>query len=234
MVNVTEVTPGVSIMEINPIRRPKKIAIIMAILTITTLLSALPSPALAHSQGVPTETMVTFTDVSEASGISIIDTGPLTNWASYGPGISVDDCDQDGDMDVMVTARFDHLSYENLEFESGSIQFMLNNGDGTFTDWTVESGMNLQNTTVIGSSWADYDNDGDKDVYLSAFGESDVDNLDSGEGNILFKNNGNCQFTDVTADTGVGQGALANAIVVNGNVTSKILIQPSIYYSLSS
>ena len=195
----------------------------MAILTITTLLSALPSPVLAHSQGVPTETMVTFTDVSEASGISIIDTGPLTNWASYGPGISVDDCDQDGDMDVMVTARFDHLSYENLEFESGSIQFMLNNGDGTFTDWTVESGMNLQNTTVIGSSWADYDNDGDKDVYLSAFGESDVDNLDSGEGNILFKNNGNCQFTDVTADTGVGQGALANAIVVNGKITEVVM-----------
>jgi len=210
-------------MGINPIKRPKKTAIIMAILTITTLLSALPSPALAHSQGVPTETMVTFTDVSEASGISIIDTGPLTNWVSYGPGISVDDCDQDGDMDVMVTARFDHLSYENLEFESGSIQFMLNNGDGTFTDWTSESGMNLQNTTVIGSSWADYDNDGDKDVYLSAFGESDVDNLDSGERNILFKNNGNCQFTDVTVDTGVGQGALANAIVVNGNVTEVVM-----------
>ena len=213
-------------MTINKVRRSKRIAIILSLLTITTLISAIPSPALAHSQGVESGPMVTFTDVSDASGISIVDTGPLTNWASYGPGISVDDCDQDGDMDVMITARYDHLSYENLEFESGTIQFMLNNGDGTFTDWTEESGLNLQNTTVIGSSWADYDNDGDKDVYLSAFGESNVDDLDSGDRNILFKNNGNCQFTDVTANTGAGQGAQANAVVVNGVIT-EVVIQNS-------
>ena len=171
-------------MTINKVRRSKRTAIILALLTITTLISAIPSPALAHSQGGESGPMVTFTDVSVASGISIVDTGPLTNWASYGPGISVDDCDQDGDMDIMVTARYDHLSYENLDFESGTIQFMLNNGDGTFTDWTDESGLNLQNTTVIGSSWADYDNDGDKDVYLSAFGESNVDDFAGEKGGV--------------------------------------------------
>ena len=217
----------------NSINRLNKTAILMAVLMISTLLSALASPALAHSEGVPTTSQVTFTDVSEASGISLVDTGPLSYWASYGPGVSVDDCDQDGDMDVIVTARFDHLSYENLEFESGSIQFMLNNGDGTFTDWTANSGMNLGNTTVIGSSWADYDNDGDKDVYLSAFGESDVDNLESGERNILFKNNGNCVFTDVTTATGVGEGAIANAVVVNGNVTEVVMQNSGSNYAAS-
>ena len=46
------------------------------------------------------------------SGFEEIDSGPLTNWASYGPGVAWGDYDQDGDLDVFLTARFDHLGQE--------------------------------------------------------------------------------------------------------------------------
>jgi hypothetical protein len=213
--------------------RSPRTALLLAMLTLTTLLSVVSTPVGAHSQGVQKGIMTTFTDVSDASGISIVDTGPTTNWASYGPGVSVDDCDQDGDMDAIFTARFDHLSYENGAFESGKTQFMMNNGDGTFTDWTAESGLKLEDSTVIGASWADYDNDGDKDLYLSAFGESNVDDLDSGSRNTLFNNDGNCRFTDVTADTGAGQGARGRAIVVNGVITEVVILNSGSGYATS-
>ncbi len=207
--------------------------VLLALLTLSTVMVAFASPATAHSQGVHHGVDVTFTDVTETSGFGVVDTGPTTTWTSYGPGVSVDDCDNDGDMDVLVTARFDHLSYEHGEFQSGNTQFMLNNGDGTFTDWTDESGLKLLDTTAIGASWADYDNDGDKDIYLSVFGESDVENLDSGEQNILFNNDGNCRFTDVTMKTGVGIGARGRAVVVNGVVTEVLMLNSGSGYATS-
>lgn len=190
--------------------------------------------------------MVTFTEVTDVAGLAGVDTGPGTIWASYGPGVSVDDCDGDGDMDVLFTARFDHLEYETEEHfwdddtdnwtasraeidaaieenATGRLVFMVNNGDGTFLDYTDESGLRLNRTTVVGASWADYDNDGDKDLYLSAFGHSDVENLDSGDKNLLYRNDGNCRFTDVTDATGAGRGARGTAVVVNGVVTEVIM-----------
>ena len=164
---------------------------------ILLFLSYIPTSLGSNTENENDGVLVTFSEVTEESGFGLVDTGPETIWSSYGPGISVDDCDGDGDMDVLVTARFDHLKFETEskfpegtdpgtieaaveENSSGNTQFMINNGDGTFTDWTDESGLGLVNTTVIGASWADYDNDGDKDVYLSNFGETDVYDISSG------------------------------------------------------
>ena len=69
------------------------------------------------------------------------------------------------------------------------------NKDGTFTDVTVQAGLQNAGDTNYGMGVAvgDYDNDGFADIYVTNFGR-----------NILYHNNGDGTFTDVTAKAGVG------------------------------
>jgi hypothetical protein len=71
------------------------------------------------------------------------------------------------------------------------------NKDGTFTDVTVQAGLQNAGDTNYGMGVAvgDYDNDGFPDIYVTNFGR-----------NILYHNNGDGTFTDVTAKAGVGAG----------------------------
>jgi hypothetical protein len=71
------------------------------------------------------------------------------------------------------------------------------NKDGTFTDVTVQAGLQNAGDTNYGMGVAvgDYDNDGFADIYVTNFGR-----------NILYHNNGDGTFTDVTAKAGVGAG----------------------------
>jgi hypothetical protein len=71
------------------------------------------------------------------------------------------------------------------------------NKDGTFTDVTVQAGLQNAGATNYGMGVAvgDYDNDGFPDIYVTNFGR-----------NILYHNNGDGTFTDVTAKAGVGAG----------------------------
>ncbi|HFB99073.1 MAG TPA: VCBS repeat-containing protein, partial [Bryobacterales bacterium] len=66
-----------------------------------------------------------------------------------------------------------------------------NNGDGTFTDVTEASGAGDQ-TFSSGCSAADYDNDGDVDLYVLNYGP-----------NKLYRNNGDGTFTDVSKQAGI-------------------------------
>jgi len=71
------------------------------------------------------------------------------------------------------------------------------NKDGTFTDVTEQAGLADAGDTNYGMGVAigDYDNDGFPDLYVTNFGK-----------NILYHNNGNGTFTDVTAKAGVAAG----------------------------
>lgn len=71
------------------------------------------------------------------------------------------------------------------------------NKDGTFTDVTVQAGLQNAGDTNYGMGVAvgDYDNDGFPDIYVTNFGR-----------NILYHNNGDGTFTDVTTKAGVGAG----------------------------
>jgi enediyne biosynthesis protein E4 len=71
------------------------------------------------------------------------------------------------------------------------------NKDGTFTDVTVQAGLENAGDTNYGMGVAvgDYDNDGFADIYVTNFGR-----------NILYHNNGDGTFTDVTRQAGVGAG----------------------------
>jgi|TARA_B110000116_G_C16777917_1_gene556739 hypothetical protein len=166
---------------------------------------------------------VEFTDVSNITGLYNLSSGPLSNWASYGPGTSWGDYDGDGDLDLYVTARFDQFGMETEEgFAEGTDQsvidaaivenrsgqtFLMRNDGGQFVDVSVAAGVKLVNSTAIGASWADFDGDGDVDLYISNFGAADFSGSainSRGEKNIIFSNNGDGTFSDVTELSNLG------------------------------
>lgn len=114
----------------------------------------------------------TFSDVTIAAGLLNYGPSQVTEWA---------DIDKDGDLDLF------------LGHEMNTFAFMYrNNGDGTFTDISKESGLHFEGY-VKGANWGDYNNDGFPDLYVSNFLKH----------SRLFKNNGNATFTDVTEKAGV-------------------------------
>ena len=137
----------------------------------------------------------TFTDVAVAAAVA--DTG-------YGMGCAVGDYDNDGFPDLYVT-------------NFGANVFFRNNGDGTFTDVTTQTGTG---DTRWGTSCAfvDYDNNGFLDLYVTNYVKYAVESdqvcmdkgvrvycdprLYEGELDILYHNNGDGTFTDVTEVAG--------------------------------
>ncbi|WP_223033252.1 FG-GAP-like repeat-containing protein [Hanstruepera marina] len=118
---------------------------------------------------------INFEDQAVALGVAM-SAGDL----EYGSGVSFVDFNNDGWDDI------------SLATESGSqSEFFLNNQDGTFTrqNFALTSN-NVQGRQIV---WADYDNDGDKDLMV-------VSNTD---GNHLYNNNGSLIFTEVTTLAGL-------------------------------
>lgn len=104
--------------------------------------------------------------------------GSIVNDAYYSRSINWIDYDNDNDQDVFVTNE--ENQHENL---------YNNDGEGNFTPVT---GINLllDGGNTMSSSWGDYDNDGDFDVFLA-----------NNQGySSLFRNDGNDTFTKMTAD----------------------------------
>jgi hypothetical protein len=201
-------------------------------LAILFALSVFSVPSGANQSGGTSA--VQFSDVSAAVGLAVIDPGPVTDWAAYGPGVAWGDYDGDGDLDVFVTARFDQLGFEtegdkrvqlglgpdeepdelqqaaiDAAVDAGAVgrTHLMRNDNGIFTDVTAEAGVLITESSAIGASWADYDGDGDLDLYISNFGFANFDNVTdgtAGEDNIMFANNGDGTFTDVTTLSRLG------------------------------
>jgi hypothetical protein len=144
----------------------------------------------------------TFSEIAEQAGL----TGVKQN--RYGMGVAVGDYDNDGFEDLYVTGVGGNTLYRN-------------NGNGTFTDVTARAG-------VASSGWStsagffDYDNDGKLDLFVCRYVEWSFnerrycgdrkpggraychpDNF-HGIQNVLFHNNGDGTFTDVSTKAGIG------------------------------
>jgi enediyne biosynthesis protein E4 len=126
-----------------------------------------------------------FTDVSEQAGIQATHRAiwePDTTKEGYlAIGQAWADYNDDGWIDLYVTGNLD----DNVLYK--------NNGDGTFSVSECSSQVSLPDLQSGGAIWADYDNDGWKDLYVLNFGK-----------NILFHNDAGQGFTDVTDVAGVG------------------------------
>jgi len=139
-----------------------------------------------------------FTDVTEQAGLANAGDG------NYGMGVAVGDYDNDGYPDLFVTNYGKNILYHN-------------NGDGTFTDVTAKAG-------VAGGGWSvsagffDYDNDGKLDLFVTRYMDWDTKHNKNCGGNfhtycppeefpattnILYHNNGDGTFTDVSQRSGI-------------------------------
>jgi hypothetical protein len=118
-----------------------------------------------------------FTDISNGSGFDFADKCTGAAWADY---------DNDGFLDAYITV-YDG-SHKN--------RLMRNFGGGVFVD--VADLLSVANETGWGyqAVWLDYDNDGDQDIYIAN------DDFFGGTANVLFRNNGDGSFTDVSVASG--------------------------------
>jgi hypothetical protein len=140
----------------------------------------------------PGSTSAMFLDVTSKSGITFVHASGATPEKhmveTFGSGVAWIDFDNDGFVDL----------YFVNGARGSSNALYRNNGDGTFKDVTQQSGTGAQGSRAYktGVAVGDCDNDGFLDIYVTALGS-----------NILFHNNGNGTFTDVTARSGVAGGA---------------------------
>lgn len=139
----------------------------------------------------------TFADVTDAAGVG--DPG-------YGMGCAVGDVDNDGLPDLYVT-------------NFGADVFFRNNGDGTFTNETGTAGLGSEHWGAS-AGFGDVDADGDLDLYVTNYVDFGLDNhkicqdtagqqdychpdVYNGLPDILYRNDGNRTFVDVTRASGV-------------------------------
>jgi len=137
----------------------------------------------------------TFTDVAVTAGAAFNEDGR----EQAGMGSTVADYNGDGHLDIFKT-----------NFSDDTSTLYRNNGDGTFTDATAEAGLGLYTQYLgWGAMFFDFDNDGWPDLILvngHVYPEVDKQHLGSSykEPRILYHNNGDGIFTDVSSAAGAG------------------------------
>jgi enediyne biosynthesis protein E4 len=140
----------------------------------------------------------TFTDVAVLSGCAYNADGH----EQAGMGVGVADYDCDGWFDIFKT-----------NFADDTSDLYHNNGDGTFTEVSFNSGVGIHSNYVAwGCGFIDYDNDGWADiVQVNGHVYPEVDKYDFGESfknpRLVYRNLGDGRFKDVSAELGPGISA---------------------------
>lgn len=141
----------------------------------------------------------TFSDVTGAAGVA--------DGHKVGAGACFLDMDGDGDLDL-YSANYVKFTYENhvprtlhglpeyagpKDYRPEPDTVFRNNGDGTFTDVSSKSGVGAHAGTGMGTVCADYDSDGDTDIFV----------LNDVASNFFFENDGSGKFEEVAVFAGL-------------------------------
>ena len=138
---------------------------------------------------------VRYVDVARSAGISFQHDNAASSEKylieTMGSGCGWIDYDQNGLLDLyLVNGASTRLYTPKHPLRSALYR---NNGDGTFTDVTLKAGVAAEDLFGMGVAVGDYDNDGFPDLLILGY-----------ERCILYHNNGDGTFTDVTSRAGVG------------------------------
>lgn len=165
---------------------------------LSTWMDARRTAQLESADQIPVPHDFAFSDVRRQSGIrflhQIVDDAAINYKGvhyDHGTGVTIADIDGDDLLDIYFVNQL------------GPNQMYRNAGNGTFTDITGKSGTAVGDRVCVAASFADIDNDGDPDLYVTSVRR----------GNLLFINNGSGEFEDITAASGLGyQGHSSGAI----------------------
>lgn len=151
-----------------------------------------PAVAVLCGSAVSKEGEVRFTDITAEAGITFVNSSSSEKKfivESMSGGVALFDFDGDGRLDIYLT---NSNTVENALAGKPAPRAALyrNLGNGRFTDVAGRGGV-ADPGWAMGVSVADYDNDGDDDLYVTCFGP-----------NRLYRNRGDGTFEDVTAKAG--------------------------------
>ena len=156
-----------------------------------------PAPSvIATAQSRPPIASGWFTDVAGRSNFSYKSNNDYTG-RKYFPqpmccGVAIFDYNNDGLMDIFLSngAKLPGMDKEGTAYDNALLR---NKGDGTFEDVTLKAGLlGKQTGYSFGVAAADYDNDGNDDLFVASAGR-----------NTLYHNDGDGKFTDVTDGSGL-------------------------------
>jgi hypothetical protein len=152
-----------------------------------------------------------FTDVTGQAGVGD---------AGFGLGVAAADFDNDGDQDLYVNNYGPNVLYRN-------------NGDGTFRDITEQAGVACGDRVGAGACWLDADGDGDLDLYVANYVQFTYEEHmvwpEAGfptyvsprayppEPDVLYRNNGDGTFTDISDQAGIAACAGSGMGMVCGD-----------------
>src|SRR5450631_3765481 len=173
-----------------PGREPSVILALSAVVGMAIAVVAFAQAPKIKDDGIA----VHYTDVRQSAGITFLQDATATDEKYYletmGTGVAWLDYDQDGLMDLYFVQSAATDAYK----PSTPLRSALyhNNGDGTFTDVTEKAGVGAAGHYGQGVAVGDFDNDGFPDLYVTGYGSA-----------ILYHNNRDGTFTDVTAKAGL-------------------------------
>ena len=137
---------------------------------------------------------VRFVDIASTAGINFRHDNAASAEKflieTMGSGCGWIDYNQDGLLDLYLVNGAATQTYRPATPLRSALY--RNNGDGSFTDITAKAGVSAEGLFGMGVAVGDYDNDGFPDLLVLGYGRC-----------ILYHNNGNGTFTDVTAHAGV-------------------------------